>query len=580
MKATKYLTPVAAAVAWLGVSAPALAIEQIDLGNGLKLDARVNLTYTLATRVKSQDAVLGAATGSNDGNNNFNKNALTANRIGAFFDGKLSKGDNGLVVSASAFYDDVYHKVNDNNPGSGLPNAGYNPNRVNHAPPFNEFTRDAKRFHGGYSRILDAYGYTSFNLGEQSKLNLRAGRHVVSWGEAIFFPSISLAQGPADGTKTGVPGTETKDQLLPEDQLSFSLEVNPRWSILGHAQFNFHPTLAPAPGSYLNSSDGVGPGGSCLGPWARLPAVPVAFPNGFEGCSFGNRRADILPGKTGQFGLGTRYRVTDETEVGLYYLNYHDRTPLPEINAFTPGTVTPAFFNIPGNQIGNGSYRVRYFDDVKLVGATLSTTFNIVTVAAELSHKDGAPVLVNTLVNPAAPNNPASYIPNPTRAKVTQFNINGFSNLGRTPIADSTILIGELSFVYIGSVEARKAPGVENFPAAQQAFFPASNVVSFATKKALAASFTTSLGYPGIFEGWDLTVPISYSQQIKGRTLTGGVGGQGDRRFSVGANFTFRGNLQLGVNYLGFLGDADVALKTNRLLTDRDQLSFIAKYSF
>jgi len=36
----------------------------------------------------------------------------------------------------------------------------------------------------------------------------------------------------------------------------------------------------------------------------------------------------------------------------------------------------------------------------------------------------------------------------------------------------------------------------------------------------------------------------------------------------------------LGVNYLGFLGDADVALKTNRLLTDRDQLSFIAKYSF
>jgi hypothetical protein len=57
----------------------------------------------------------------------------------------------------------------------------------------------------------------------------------------------------------------------------------------------------------------------------------------------------------------------------------------------------------------------------------LSTTFNIVTVAASSRYKDGAPVLVNTLVNPAAPNNPASYIPNPTRAKVTQFNINGFS---------------------------------------------------------------------------------------------------------------------------------------------------------
>ena len=107
--------------------------------------------------------------------------------------------------------------------------------------------------------------------------------------------------------------------------------------------------------------------------------------NGFEGCSSGNRRDDILPGKTGRWGLGTRWRATDETEVGLYYPNYHDRTPVPEINAFTPGTVTLGFFNVPGNQIGNGSYRVRYFDDVKPIGATFSTTFNIVTVAGEIS---------------------------------------------------------------------------------------------------------------------------------------------------------------------------------------------------
>jgi hypothetical protein len=253
----KRLTPIAAAAAMLVAAAPALAIEQIELGNGLKLDARVNLTYTVGTRLKDADSLLKGSAGSNDGNNNFAKNALTANRLVAFFDGKLSKDASGLVVSASAFYDDVYHKSNDNNPGNGQPGAGYNPNGVSKAPPFNEFTRDTNRYHGGYSRFLDAYGYTSFNVGEQSKLNLRLGRHVVSWGEALFFPGISLAQGPADGTKTGVPGTETKDQLLPEDQVSFSFEVSPRWSILGHAQFNFHPTLAPAPGSYLNTSDGV-----------------------------------------------------------------------------------------------------------------------------------------------------------------------------------------------------------------------------------------------------------------------------------------------------------------------------------
>ena len=191
MNKMQHLTPIAAAAALAAACGPAFAFEQIDLGNGLKLDARINLTYTLATRLKNQDPVLKGSSGSNDGNNNFNKNALTANRLGAFFDGKLSKDASGLVVSASTFYDDVYHQGNDNNPGNGQPGAGYNPNGVSKAPPFNEFTREARRYHGGYSRFLDAYGYTSFNVGEQSKLNLRVGRHVVSWGEALFMPPVA-----------------------------------------------------------------------------------------------------------------------------------------------------------------------------------------------------------------------------------------------------------------------------------------------------------------------------------------------------------------------------------------------------
>ena len=577
MKNLKRLTPVAVAVSLLAVGQAPLAGEPIQFGDGYVFDWRVNTTYTLSTRLNDRDPLLAGSSGSsgsNDGNRNFDKGSLTGNRLGALLETKLSKGASGLVVSASAFYDDVYHKANDSNPGTGLPNAGFNPDGISKARPFNEFTDQARRYHGGYARFLDAYGYTAFDLGA-THATVRLGRHVVSWGEALFFPGISLAQGPADGTKTGVPGTETKDQLLPEDQLSVSLEISPRWTLLGHAQFNFHPTLAPAPGSFLNSSDGVGPGGSCLGPISNLPAVPTVF-GGFTGCSFGNRGTDILPGKTGQWGLGTRFRITDETEVGLYYLNYHDRTPLPEINVFTPGTVTPAFFNVPGNQIGNGSYRVRYFDDIKLLGATASTTFGLVTVAAELSYKDGAPVLVNTVVNPAT----GATIPNPTRAKITQVNLNAFANLGRTPIAPQTVLIGEISGVMINGAEARKAPGVENLPTPNQAFFPASNVVSFQTKKALAISGTASLGYPGIIEGWDLTVPISYSQQIKGRTLLGGVGGEGDKRFSIGATFVKGGNFSIGATYLGFLGDADLSLKKNRLLTDRDQLSLVAKYSF
>ncbi len=562
----------AVALALQALAAPALAGETIDLGDGLNLDWRLGATYTLGQRMKSPDPLLVGPlnSGGNDGNSNFAKHALTANRLALLLDTKLSKGDSGFVFSASTFYDDVYHRSNDADPSSA------NLSRINKPAPYNEFTPEARRYHGGYSRVLDAYGYTSFNMGS-SRATVRLGRHVVSWGEALFFPSISLAQGPADGTKTGIPGTETKDQLLPEDQISATLEVSPRWSLLGHAQFNFHETLAPAPGSFLNSSDGVGPGGRCLGPFTAIPAVPAAGFGGFNGCSFGVRGEDIRPGRTGQWGIGTRYRVTDETEVGLYYLNYHDRTPLPEINAFAAGTAIPpalqaAFGGI--SQIGNGSYRIRYFEDVKLIGATFSTTFGAVAMAGELSHKRGAPVLVNTLVNPAT----GATMANPTRANVTQLNLNATANLGRSALADSALLLAEIAAVRVGSIEARQAPGAEGFPAA--AGFAARNDPFFQTRNSLAASATLALGYPGIFEGWDLSVPIAYSHQLRGRSLTGGVGGKGDARYSIGATFTRHSNLSVGVSYLGYLGDASLDPLTERKLVDRDQLSLVVKYAF
>lgn len=570
-KATyKKLSPVALAASLLCLAGAASAGEPIDFGDGLKLDWRIGTTYTLSSRVKSPDPLLAGASGSNDGDNNFKRGALTANRLGALVDTKLSKGSSGFVLSGSVFYDDVYHHSNDNNP------AASNPNKVNHPPPFNEFTDEAKRYHGGYARALDAYGYTSFEAGNAGRMTVRAGRHVVSWGEALFLPGISLAQGPADGTKTGIPGTETKDQLLPEDQISATLEISPRWSLLSHVQYNWHPTLAPAPGSFLNTSDGVGPGGSCLGPNTRIPAIPGLF-NGFSGCSFGNRGADITPSKTGQWGLGTRYRVTDTTELGLYYLNYHDRTPLPEINAFTPGTripvaLRPAFGGI--TQIGNGSYNIRYFDNIKLIGTSFNTTLGSVAVAGELSYKQGAPVLVDTVVNPAT----GATLPTPTRANILQANLNAFSNLGRTSIADSVLLLGEVSVVQIGKVDARKAPGADAFPTAFG--FTASDKLSFGNKTAVAISGQVVLGYPGIMEGWDLSVPISLSYQVRGRSILGGIGGEGDARYSVGATFTRKGNLSVGLNYLGYLGSPSLDLPTSRLLTDRDQISLVMKYAF
>lgn len=529
------MTVMAAAAATLAMSQSASAgIIQFD--NGWNIDYGLTLTYTLAARTKEPDPVLAGADnpGGNDGDKNFKAGALTADRLAALAQAKIYKDNYGFVVSASTFYDDVYHRTNDNTSPVNIPGA------------VNQFSSGTTYYNGGYSRLLDAYGYDTFDIGS-ARATVRVGQQVVSWGEAIFFPSISLAQGPADGTLSGVPGTETKDILLPEPQISTNIDLNSRWSLLGQLQFGWHPDIAPSVGSFLSTSDAVGAGAYCLDPVV----------NGK--CTFGAKGSDLTPSNFGQWGIGTRFRATDQTEFGLYYLNYKDRTPLPVINAFTPG----------------GSYQIRYFDNISLLGATMSTTLGSeVTVAAEVSQKFGAPVLVNTIVNPAT----HAVIPNPTRANITQVNLNAFANLGRTMIAPQTILIGEISWVGVSNVQAIQAPGVGALGAAA-AYFPTSNQLSF-TQTAAAISGTIDLTYPGVFTDWDLDIPISYSQQLMGRSITGGVGGQGDKRYSISANFTFRSNLQIGLNYLGYLGSPDLSLPDARLLTDRDQISLVMKYKF
>jgi hypothetical protein len=513
MNKMNQLTSVAAAVLALSAMGLAHAGETIDFGDDLKLDWRVTTTYTAAQRMKSANPLLAGVAAGNDGDNNFAQNSLTANRVSLLFDGKLSKGASGLVLSASSFYDDVYHRTNDN---------PMKPFTVSKPAPFNEFTSEAQHDHGGYSRILDAYGYTAFDVGDSSRATVRLGRHVVNWGEAVYFPNIAMAQGPFDGTKAGVPGTETKDSVLPEDQISASLEVNPSWTLMAHAQFGFHPTIAPAPGSFMSTSDGVGSGGTCLGVYSG----PTCF--GFK------RGTDITPGDSGQWGVGTRVRLTEVTEVGFYYLNARDRSPLPIIKP---------------TSASSGSYNISYRDDVKLYGATLSTVLGSVAAYSELTFRQGAPILVGALATPKS-------------ADMTQWNVGGFANIGRMPIAESVQLLGEISSVVYSNYAV-----------------PVSGL-NFKTDQGVAISGTLVLGYPGIFEGWDLTVPINYSQQLSGRTLAGGVGGEGDARYSVGAVFTYNGNLSLSATYLGYLGKESTDSLANRLVTDRDQLSLVAKYAF
>lgn len=535
MKLHKNMKPIALALFVMGGIAPASAFETIEFDNGAVLESRVTSTYTLSTRLEDRDALLSSNTrnlNGNDGNNNFDKGALTANRISLLLDTHLKKGSSGFVLSASTFYDDVYHDSNDNS-------AATMPNRL--SGPANRFMGSTKRYHGGYSRLLDAYAYTSFDVGSEGRATIRLGKHVVSWGETLFIPGISGAQGPADGTKAGIPGTEVKDQLLPEDQISALYQVDDRLSLMAQAQYNWHEIIAPAPGSFLSTSDIVGPGAECL----RLSPTTCA-----------RRLDDDRPGKTGQWGVGAKYRLTDETEVGLIYLNYNDRAPNVDVNSLA----------------GAPTYRHRYFEDVKMLGATFTTTFGIATLGGEISYRKDAPALVNTMIAGRAS-------PTSTTADVVQTNLNTFINLGRTFLAPQANFLAEVAYFDVRNPDARRVPGATGDVTFGVVPTPASDALTFGSHGLTFAS-TLALSYPGVLENWELGVPISYSRQLKGRTLQGIGLGEGDHRLSVGTTMTYRRNLQIGLTYLGYLGNASLDPVKNRQLTDRDQLSLVVKYTF
>ena len=176
---------VAALVVW----GPAAIAGSVELGNEYSLNTIATFTYSAAMRLDDPAGEIIANVNGDDGDRNFNRHALINNRIALLGEMDLRRRRSGLFVRGSIFYDDAYQGGNDND----------SPDTVNKSGAYDEFSDAAEDRLGYRARLLDAYAYTGFSIGEVA-VDLRAGRQVVSWGESLFFPNTSGAQAPADAT--------------------------------------------------------------------------------------------------------------------------------------------------------------------------------------------------------------------------------------------------------------------------------------------------------------------------------------------------------------------------------------------
>lgn len=515
---------IAVAVA-ASMSSIATAGEPIYFDHGGKLSWSATASYGIGMRMSKRDDLL---KNGSEGNRNFDQHSLTTNRVGIL--GELTYtqdatwGEWGGVLRGSSFYDDVYHSKNDNT-------ADYSPA---HGGAYNKFSDSAKRYSGGRSKFLDAYLFSDIALPADQYLSVKAGRHMVAWGEGLYYPGVNGMQGKVDVVKASTPGTETKEVLLPTGQVSVDWNISPSFGLSAYYQYEWAPNeLAPI-GSFNSSNDATGPSPSSF---YGQPYAGITTPDGSG-----------EPSDSGQFGLRAMYRPNYNWEFSAFYIQYHDKNP--------------ARVELGFGATGPTTYKQVYFDEIKLAGFSGSTSFGDTQVSTEVSYRDGAPVAVQG----------DSLGRSHVEGKGYQAQISAMHAFGNYPWARGTILIGEIVNTGVTSVEG---DGKYSYDQSN-----AQGGVDYQTSSSTAYTLSAIFEYPGVISGWDFTVPISFSHVVDGVTpLQGAVsGGEGNMEMSVGTSWQYAGNLELDLGYAFNLSSADLRKKRN--MTDRDELTFSAKYSF
>lgn len=549
-----------------------------------------------------------------DGDRNFDKYDIVNNRVTLLGEIEFSWGDYGTLFRGDAFYDDVYQ--------AGEENAHTAPDRINtRQQPFNTFTKAAEEFSGKRARLLDAYAYGTFYFGDTMALQLRVGQHIAAWGQSLFFNGVALSQARADATKATVPGADVKSILLPTNQLSLRFTLNDKITLLGQYKFEFEETELNPVGEFYSVADIVGPGAEfafgiknplfldtlsefdivsndlveilelidllllndqldipdLLPPelaLLQLPQTGLNPLNSTEGINV-ERAGDIEPDDDGQWGAGIEYALNFTTTVGYYYLRYHSTTPAvvfnyggAEIADPLPGIIDPLTTDLLGASVPV-TYNIKYFDDIELQALSFTTNLFGMNIGGEFIYRDGVDVLVDV------DNGINGPVPTPTRAETYQVLLNAIYTTGPRFFWDTFTVVAEAGYLEVGDIEPQQS--IEG--PREGEFF---DQLTFDAEESYALAMLAIIDKVAVFPGWDLRIPISYQNQIKGRSaISGGFGslfGEDDVRVGAGLQFTRLQKLTLGLNYSVFTGGDAHFL--DRPLQDRDTLSFTAKYSF
>lgn len=515
----KTLLALAIAGALAAQNAQALSFQPSD---EVTVDWDTTLSYGAAWRMQKPDTELLADINGDDGNRNFKKGSMINNRFSIISEVDTRYRNLGFFVRGSAFYDDAYYGENDND-SAGTYN-GYGPH--------NRFSDKLKDSNGSKARVLDAFAYGSFDIGDRS-LSLRVGQQVVSWGTSLYIPGMSTAQSPADASKSVIPGVEVKDIYLPVGQVLAQFDMTDNLSVSAYSQWEWKKTEVNESGSYFSFTDMLDEAGNKI----YIPGQSALF----------NRGTDVDAKDTGQWGVAFEYYAESlgyGTDFGLYYMNYHDKAP-SVIRKMRIVEIPPAFGG--GFTAAPDTYHLEYAEDIRLTGASFSTVIGNTNIGGEIAHRKDAVVLVNGDLGPTS-----------VRGTTAQAQLSAIHSFGQTSFADEILFTGEIGYNRVLDVKDHSLSDLT------------------ADRSGSGMGGMVTLKYNNIAPATNLEIPISFSKNFNGHSAAGTfTNGQNTDRMSIAAKVFYKDNMEASVGYTAYFGDAE-----DNKYTDRDFASINLKYSF
>ena len=410
----------------------------------------------------------------------------------------------GLRVSAAAWYDFAYF---------GTTEAQ---ERTNGQNPYNEFATYTKNLAGQHIDLLDAFVFGGWNVGEGMKLTARLGQYAQQWGESLFFGdnAVARAQGAIDIFKlVQSPNAQFKEILRPTPQIGANLQINADVSVAAYYQFEWIEDRLPPAGSYFSNANI--PWGSTLPEFVGIPGGPLAGQYVLQPGS------DVEAKNAGQFGLQLKWRL-DETDLGLYYAQFHDKAGQLYGNLNVANPVASSWYYV-------------FPEDIKVLGASASRTFGDFNVAIEGSVRDDMPLRSTNMLYPGA------FAPPPQFAtgRTAHVNLSTLATFGPSFLARESSLVAEIAWNRVLSAND-----------------PDNELDAGRTRDAAALQVIFTPTYRQALPGVDLGVPLGVRYSLAGCSSITVWDCKGNGFFTLGLDGNVNNEWQFALAYQGFFGSA------------------------